>query len=228
MSPRSDGRLPEPRGVDVWHIRLDGPGWPHSLDAAERARARRDHRYAVAHGVARTVLAAYLGGAPGDLRWGRGVHGKPGFTGARARWRWNLSHSAGHALLAVSVTAHVGVDIERVRPDLGPVDLATRFLPRDEAGLVATSADPATAYHRLLSRKEACVKADGGRILESLHLPVRRAGRVPGHRLEVHDLPAPPGFVAAIASPDLGPLTLYGPWSPRREPAGASMRGGQP
>ncbi|MFC7615756.1 acyl-CoA dehydrogenase family protein [Actinokineospora soli] len=134
MSPRPDGRLPEPSGVDVWHIRLDGAGWPHVLDAAERGRAARDHRYAVAHGVTRTVLAAYLGCAPADLRWTRGKHGKPEFTGARGRWRWNLSHSAGHALLAVSVTAPVGVDIERVRPDLGPVALAARFLPARRPG----------------------------------------------------------------------------------------------
>ena len=213
MSPGSDGRLPEPSGVDVWHIRLDGAGWPHVLDAAERERAARDHRYAVAHGVTRTVLAAYLGGAPGDLRWTRGPHGKPEFTGARGRWRWNLSHSAGHALLAVSVTAPVGVDIERVRPDRRPLALAARFLPRDEAGFVARSADPASTYHRLLTRKEACVKAGGGRILAALHLPVRRPGRVPGHPWEVRDLPAPDGFVAAVAAPVLGPVTLFGPWS---------------
>jgi 4'-phosphopantetheinyl transferase len=92
------------------------------------------------------------------------------------------------------------------------VALAKRFLPPEEVAAVAGAAGPDSAagaramYHRLLSRKEACVKASGGRLLDGLGLPVLRAGtvvgagRFTGERWALRDLPAPPGFVAALAT----------------------------
>ncbi len=227
--PRRPG---PPVGVDVWRIRLDRTAevvrWATGLlDPSERQRAAsaRDplaaRRYVIAHGAARSVLSRYLGTEPGALRWSRGAHGKPGFTGARRRWQWNLSHSAGHALLAVSVVRPVGVDIERVRERTDALALALRFLPPEEAAEVASYGDPGaarTSYHRFLARKEACVKAVGGRILDGLRLEVRQPGPVHGgpgvfarQRWEMRDLPAPPGFVAALATEGSGgyPVRLF-------------------
>ena len=163
----------------------------------------------VAHGAVRTVLAGYLGTAGHALRWARGPNGKPGFHGPWRQWQWSLSRSDGHALLAVCRHDPVGVDLERIRDHTPALALATRFLPADEAAAVAGQPDPlarSAVYHRLLSRKEACVKASGGRFLNGLRLSVlapgviEGAGPFAGQRWALRDLPAPPGYVATLAT----------------------------
>ncbi|WP_117212765.1 4'-phosphopantetheinyl transferase family protein [Allorhizocola rhizosphaerae] len=237
-------RLPE--GVDVWHIRLDaGPSAvdraavvldAHELRRAGRFREALDaRRYVVAHGAIRCVLGEYLGVAAGAVCWTAGVHGKPAFTGPWSRWQWSMSRSAGHALLAVRAAGPVGVDIERIGDRTPAMALADRYLPEEEAEFVAAQPDSSArrmAYHKILARKEACVKASGGRFLEGLRLRVltpphgrgslaseaaamsrgllsRPPGRVgtvvgtgafAGHRWDLRDLPAPQGFVAALAT----------------------------
>lgn len=219
--------------IDVWHFRLDvEPRVVRRaallLDAHERGRAGRfrdpldARRYTVAHGAIREVLGGYLGVPSRSLRWTSGPHGKPGFTGRQSRWQWSMSRSAGHALLAVCLTDPVGVDIERIRDDTPAVALAIRYLPEDEAESVATQANPGASYHTLLARKEACVKASGGRFLDGLRVRVlvpgtiRGAGPLCGHRWELRDLPAPPGFVAALATTGdaIGKLRFF-EWRPQ-------------
>ncbi|MFC4147658.1 4'-phosphopantetheinyl transferase family protein [Micromonospora mangrovi] len=240
-----------PPGADIWHIVLDvdpetaGPV-AALLDADERRRAhslrdeRAAQRFVVAHGAVRTVLGRYLGTAGYALRWARGPNGKPCFDGAWRDWQWSLSRSGGHALLAVCLTDPVGVDLEEIRAGTPALALATRFLPADEAAAVAGQADPVSrsaAYHRLLSRKEACVKASGGRFLEGLRLRVlvpggvEGAGAFAGQRWTLRDLPAPPGFVATLATTGdrAGRLRMFEwDWRPYRGGEGAGGLPGQP
>ena len=211
----------QPPGADIWHVSLDADDsipWSAArlLDARERTQAGRlrdavaSRRYVVAHVAARTVLGGYLGVAAYSLRWSTGPHGKPGFDGPAGRWQWSLSRSGGHALIAVCLAAPVGVDIERIGERTPALALAARFLPAEEAADIAARQDeaysPRAMYHRLLSRKEACVKASGGRLLDGLDLrvltpgPVVGSGRFAGERWTLRDLPAPPGFVAALAA----------------------------
>ncbi|MEY9870943.1 hypothetical protein ABH931_000397 [Streptacidiphilus sp. MAP12-33] len=130
--------------------------------------------------------------APLDSATSRGPHGKPGPLLPDGP-HWNLSHSGAHALLALSWDGPLGVDIQEVRDRPDPHRAAKRFLSAAEYDDVVTSADPARAYHRALCRKEAWVKADGGRLLDALRLPTPA---------EVVDLDAPPGYVAALAVTD--------------------------
>ncbi|MET9566627.1 4'-phosphopantetheinyl transferase family protein [Streptomyces tauricus] len=222
-----------PPGTDLWLIPLDAvrPAGPHAPatdgltpDELRRARALRDpvaaRRFAVAHTAVRAVLGRYLRRPPAALRWASAGHGKPVFEGELRDWHWNLSRSGGYALMAVGRHSPVGADIERVSvPARAALPLARRFLPPDEAAQVARARTPfarRAAYHRLLARKEACVKAVGGRFLEVLRLPVLRPGPVTvrGARWALHDLPAPPGYVAAVAVAEgPGPLRLFA-WPP--------------
>lgn len=208
-----------PPGADVWRIGLDIGEYTLDpvaslLDSRERERAARTRdrpsadRYVLTHGAVRTILGGYLGVAGCAVHWSAGRHGKPAFDGPLSHWRWSLSRSAEHALLAVCLSAPVGVDIERVDERTPAVALAARFLPLDEAASVAAQKTPhaaRVAYHRLLSRKEACVKASGGRLLDGLRLNVLTPGTVhgtgamAGHRWQLRDLSAPPGFVATLA-----------------------------
>jgi 4'-phosphopantetheinyl transferase len=231
-----------PPGTDVWHIVLDvesetAEPFAALLDADElrRAQSLRDaraaHRFVAAHGAVRSVLGRYLGTSGYALHWARGPNGKPYFEGPWRRWQWSLSRSGGHALLAVRLYDPVGVDLEQIRDDVQATALATRFMPAAEAAAVNGHTDPAArneTYHRLLSRKEACVKAGGGRLLDGLRLGVlvpgivEGTGAFAGQRWALRDLPAPPGFVATLATVGDRPRRLrMFEWDWRAYPPGA-------
>lgn len=180
--------------VDVWRIPLGAHSTPQ-----RRAHARQ---------AARQVLAEYLGVPPTEVRWSVGPWGKPGLNHSRSAIRFNLSHAGDFALLAVSEVADVGVDIECRLPRSGAQALADRFFtPADRALLTAAADRQDAVYLRLWTRKEACVKAAGGRLFDGLALPVGLedgalvhdpTGRLGGPWTVGH-VPAPAGYVASVA-----------------------------
>jgi 4'-phosphopantetheinyl transferase len=230
-----------PAGIDVWHVGLDpGPRTAAAaaavITAAERRRvgqirdARAARRYLVAHGALRLILGEYLRRPGAEVRWDTGTHGKPVFAGPDGRWQWSLSRSDGHALLAVTLSAAVGIDLEAIRADLPESALAGRFLPPQEAAAVREGHSPfvrRVTYQRLLTRKEACAKASGGRFLDALRLnvlqpgAVRGAGRLDGQHWTLVDLPVPPGFAGALAvtAAGTGPVRLLDWAAPPGPPA---------
>jgi 4'-phosphopantetheinyl transferase len=97
---------------------------------------------------------------------------------------FSLSHSGDLVLLAVTGGRTVGIDIERLRVGHQVPAAAQRFFPSAEAdALRATAPDRrAAAYARLWVRKEACVKAAGGRLGQTLfayHLGAGRKAEAP-------------------------------------------------
>lgn len=193
------------------------------LDAGERQRAAAyrsaddRRRFVVAHGAVRHIVAARTGAAAAGIRWVRGPHGKPDVAGPGTGVQVNLSHSGDVAMVAVTARRRVGVDVQRIVPRLDATAMARRYFPPAEAESVRSAADPQTRaalFAYLWARKEALVKAHGGRLTEGLRVPVP-AGRPPagvpaedawsaGYRIT--DLPAPPGYRAAVA---LSGLTDY-------------------
>ncbi|AYG69903.1 MULTISPECIES: 4'-phosphopantetheinyl transferase superfamily protein [unclassified Rhizobium] len=162
-----------PDVIDVWSWRLDAP--PTDLGASttllsldERARADRfihDHhrlRFVAARSGMRLILGRYLGLPPQAIRFNYGDHGKPSVSaGGAASIRFNLSHSADLAVLAVSDRYELGVDIEEIR--FLKEDVAKRFFSRREYGTLRSL--PAECYldgfYRCWTRKEAFIKAHG-------------------------------------------------------------------
>ncbi|MBV2154726.1 4'-phosphopantetheinyl transferase superfamily protein [Kitasatospora sp. SUK 42] len=195
------------QSVLVWRIPLSGPIQPGTeeapflaeleklLDADERARARSGRlpgvrrRFVVSHAATRILLGERLGRPPDGLRFVRGRWGKPAVADAPGL-HFSLSHSGELALLALAPRP-VGVDLELVRSGRDVHRLSRRFFPCQEEELVARGGR--SAFARLWARKEACVKASGGRLTEGLALPV-----------------AHPAAEATVHAPDSGPLT--GPW----------------
>jgi len=117
--------------IDVWRADLTAieDGLEDLLRADERARAerivpaRKRVLWAHSRGVLRALLGRYLERDPRALRFELGPHGKPALASegptrpeAAADLRFNLSHSGGLALVAVSAGREVGVDVERTRP----------------------------------------------------------------------------------------------------------------
>jgi 4'-phosphopantetheinyl transferase len=211
--------------VDAVHVWLIGADLPASvlaelevlLDDDERRRVgalRTEHarrRFVAAHGAARQIAGQWLGTPPERLRWRRGAHGKPELAAPWHGLRVSLSHSGDLALVAVTDRRPIGVDIQELTDRVDAPRLAARYFSDVEARFVA-GVDRATRqtvrFARLWVRKEACVKAVGGRLLQGMRLPVANAGTrvlvhdpsgtLPGPFL-VHDLPVPRGFRAAVA-----------------------------
>lgn len=234
----SDDGAPVRDLVHVWLVPTDQPPpvlgeLAALLDDEERRRAaaRRGAvqraRFVVAHGAARRIVAARLGLDPSEFAWRRGEHGKPEPDARGGRVLISTSHSAEVALVAVAVgepgTAprEVGIDVERLVADHEAIRLAARFFPPDEAGYVASPRDhdgPAGRFATLWCRKEALVKAFGGRLVQGLALAAHGESplvvRLPsdGERradeYRVSDVPVPGPFRAAVALKGAAPFRL--------------------
>jgi len=111
-------------------------------DREEAGRALRD------------VLAAYLETSPEAIRILEGAHGKPELAGGELNF--NLSHSGGAGLVAVSRERAVGVDVERIDSRRDALALAERALGAEGAAAVqaAPVSDRTAVFHRAWFRRE--------------------------------------------------------------------------
>jgi 4'-phosphopantetheinyl transferase len=174
----------EPGLAHVWRLVLDDERmatvFRELLSDEERERADRFYtaelrrRYTVAHGWTRHILAEYVGIAPHALRFSEGEFGKPSLANPGAETTFfNLSHSAGLGLLAVSRDGPIGVDVERWDRQSDYLDLAERFFSPSERGELETLARDTSAlvagFFAAWTRKEAYIKATGHGITRGLH-----------------------------------------------------------
>ena len=130
-------------------------------------------RFAVSHAATRVILGSYLGRGPTEISFELGRWGKPAVIGSR--WlQHNLSHSDEIALLAISLDAPVGVDVETAKTAVAAVALANRFfLPSEARSVAARPAALQVAWFlRLWTRKEAAGKASGLPLDQALKFPV--------------------------------------------------------
>jgi phosphopantetheinyl transferase (holo-ACP synthase) len=110
--------------IHVWSAGLDSPAWPvpDRLPPRERSRAarirdrRRARRWTAARWALREVLSRYLETAPAEVALATMPGGKPALAGPQPPFRFNLSHSRDMALVAVSPSREVGVDVEWIDP----------------------------------------------------------------------------------------------------------------
>lgn len=137
------------------------------LDDAERARADRylhdasRRSFTAARGQLRRVLGWLLGLPPAEIRFAAGPRGKPSLL--EGDLRFNLSHSGGLALLAVTLAREIGVDIEDTTRSVDYANMARRFFAPAEAQALAAlpAADQPRAFFDCWTRKEAYIKARG-------------------------------------------------------------------
>ena len=226
--------------VRVWIVPVDVPADIAArcrgvLDDGERARAaafgspRDRQRFTVAHGALRILAGHELQTRPAALTWTPGRHGKPELAPPWSGLHTSLSHSGDMIAAAISTGRPVGVDIQHLVPGLDPVALSARFFPPDEHAYVMTARDPgarAGRFARLWARKEAVVKAAGGRLWPNLTIAVHGRDVVrcaePASPHRVADVAAPPGFRAAVALAGEAPFATETAGWPAVEPALAS------
>ena len=243
MLETQDEHPPGAGTVHVWRIDLDdamrrsAAPLRAALSPEERLRSARmpdpvlRGRFEAARGATRRILGQCLGRPPARLTWHTGPWGKPRIAGHEDTVRFNLSHCAGHALLAVTGPRDIGVDLERARPGRDAVALSRRYFPAEESALVAETAEDRRpdVFLTLWTRKEACTKAAGASLFgHGLRLAVTAAPaaegavlahdptrRLPGSWL-VHDVPAPAGHAAAVALDGAAPAHLtIRQWEPQ-------------
>lgn len=189
------------------------------LDDGERARAAAflspgdRQRFVIAHGALRILAGRALEASPAALRWTPGADGKPALTPPWAWLQTSLSHSGDMVAVALSAGRPVGVDIQHLVPGLDTAGLSARFFPPEEAAYVAAGRDAAARADRfahLWARKEAVVKAFGGRLWPNLTMAVHARDIVssaePAGSHRVADVSAPAGFRAAVALTGAAPF----------------------
>jgi len=204
--------VPKPAQVDVWRIALGAPLTPDSdatLDAAERTRADRFHfdrdrrRFIRSHDALRRILARYQDAEPSALRFLAASNGKPYLPDRSLHF--NLSHSADHALVAVSLDCPVGVDVE-IERELDYLPAARLVFHADELVQLETQSGPALRedFFHCWVRREAFLKGLGLGIGAAKGLePVWRRGQLqttPRQGWRVVGLNASPGARAALAA----------------------------
>jgi 4'-phosphopantetheinyl transferase len=155
--------------VHVWLADLMGVNdeLGQLLCGDERARAegilgeRHRRLWSRSRGVLRALLGDYLQRDPSTLRFASGAHGKPELLDARLSF--NLSHSGGLALYAITEIGSVGIDIEVTRRPIDEVALASRMFGSAEARRLA-ELDPVSRRQEFLgawTRNEAKAKCRG-------------------------------------------------------------------
>jgi len=162
--------------VHVWRASLSAPRHTiqrlqQTLSVDEIVRAARfafDHdrdHFIVARGLLRTILGRYLQLRPRHLRFRYNPYGKPALSteGGRAQLSFNLSHSHGMVLYAVTPVRAVGIDLEQVRDDPVGSQIAARFFtPQEHTWLELVPANlRQSAFFTCWTRKEAYIKARG-------------------------------------------------------------------
>lgn len=213
--------------VHIWRVLLDQTpsriqSFFHNLAVDEQARAERFHferdreHFIVARGVLRDILGGYLNRGPECLTFCYGSHGKPALAGEPDgdEIRFNVSHSHGVALYAVTRGREVGIDIERIRSDLAVVEIAERFFSGQEVAILRTlpTEEQRQAFFRCWTSKEAYSKTRGEGLSLSLHqFDVSAVPREPAAVLGIPRDPSEasrwflqeftpaPGYVAALA-----------------------------
>ena len=222
--------------VDVWFSAFVGDlaaereAW-NLLSAEERARAgrlKRERNRAVSvrtRALLRHVLAGYLEIDAGAVTIGAGPEGKPEVRDPdRPGWpRFNVSHSGSLALIAVSDTREVGVDVERVRADIPWRDVADVFFSPAEVAAIEKVA-PARrrrAFFDCWVRKEAYLKGLGTglrRAMDDFDVPLGDTGGIvhdsalgtdAGSTWYVHPLVVGRGHVAALAADGTLEVTIH-------------------
>ncbi len=196
-------------GVHIWRAALDGEGYagPEGLPGPEQERFEgflRDqprYRWLAARWALRRVLAGYLEQPPAAVEIEVDANGKPRLPGDELHF--NLSHTGDLALVAVSSSRPVGVDVERVEAARDLLGLAERVLEEEEVERVraASPADRPAVFYAAWVRHEARLKCLG----------VGLSGRVLPTPVAVKAVDVGPGYSAAVAVADeeIGPVRCH-------------------
>ena len=217
-----------PDAIHVWRIQTDQSrivarrleGYLGVKEARKADAYRREadwRRFVVAHGALREILAWYTSRAPQDVTFRFTTAGKPFLTDRQGGQplRFSLSHSGEWALVGVSLSVDVGVDIEEIDSAVSAEAVVERFFSRreSEAFQAVPPEHRTAAFFAAWTRKEAYVKARGDGVVNRLHrfsvsvdprrLPILLDDSLDAHaplHWSIYDLNVASGYAAAVAA----------------------------
>ena len=226
--PEIDAPL-QPGDIDLWQLRVSH--WTAQLEVlrpllgeAELSRAARyrmqdtSQRFTIGRAALRLILSAYQGTPFSGLEFLEGGCGKPELAApGDPPLHFNLSHSADLILIAISLGAPVGIDVQLIDESVDWRALTRKVCTDAECAVLESlaEADARDRFFRAWCRKEAYVKAIGAGFFQPLSgcevaLAPDEPPRfldLPGGRAEIarwslYDLSSAPGYAAAlVASP---------------------------
>ena len=190
--------LPSKYEVHVWCAELDSSGTESramesvlSEDELIKAAGYRfesvRNEFVCARAILRKILSHYLEIPARDIEFTYGAHGKPFIrsnTGGNTRnLHFNLSHTHGLALCAISSQNEVGIDIEYVREDIDHEEIVRQFFSPVENIFFQHLPNHAILrfFFKYWTAKEAYVKARGISLVHELESPT-----VPSMNIGVH------------------------------------------
>lgn len=163
--------------VDLWYVhqdRIADPGlldrYPALLSKDEAVRWQRflfekdRHRFLVARAMLRDVLSRYTRREPQSLAFQYNGYGKPSLVEpAGLPIGFNLSHSGGLAVCAVTAACDVGVDVETPQRPTDVIALARRYFAESEVQALAcwSAEEQKRVFFEFWTLKEAYIKARG-------------------------------------------------------------------
>ncbi len=222
-----DLKLINPNAIHLWVIPLDGTNRPLEdfrsiLSNEEKEQWERfsfsdlQRRYAIAHVRMREIISDYIKIKPSDITFTTNVFEKPFLVEANglSNIYFNLSHSHDIAVLAITQSRKVGVDVERLKPLNDYMKIAGRYFSPGEINALKQMKGrrACQAFIQLWAGKEAFIKAHG----EGISLPLNQFSlenliehpgkkvckiKLPGESIpwSVSPLKMPAGYLGAVA-----------------------------
>lgn len=118
----------------------------------------------------RSSLSRYSTVDPADWRFAAAAQGKPYIESPRSDLKFNLSHSNGRIVCAVSKNLELGVDLQYCDLERNTGRLARRYFSTAEAATLGACEEPGKTdlFFDLWVLKEARTKATGGAVAAGL------------------------------------------------------------
>ncbi|MCP4163785.1 MAG: 4'-phosphopantetheinyl transferase superfamily protein [Deltaproteobacteria bacterium] len=139
------------------------------------------NNFLITRALVRTTLANYLGCDPKSLKFETNSYGKPSLRGIS----FNLSHTDGLIVLAITGSKKIGVDTENLNRNITDIDIAKRYFAEPEYHEIKACSEIDRKYKFLefWTLKESYIKAVG----KGLSIPLDKFYfKIKGDEIKIH------------------------------------------
>jgi 4'-phosphopantetheinyl transferase len=148
---------------------------PDEIQKADKFQFERDRwQFIVCRATLRKILGAYLRIQPSEICFSYNDFGKPTLNSVKDKksYCFNISHSNGIVLIAVTNGQEVGIDLEYMKEEFATLKVAEQFCSQIELSALSSITDDlrVSAFYSFWTRKEAFAKAIG----EGLSIPLKQ------------------------------------------------------